>query len=98
MKKALRIIFLYILTTSLLYMFAVSYSNSYNRINAEKISPAGIIINDGKATVNVLHDEFTVDFRFLKPESKFYYILYFISSDGFRLAEGILIHAVRRIV
>ncbi len=98
MKKALRIIFLYILTTSLLYMFALCYSNSYNRINAEKIIPAEIVINNGTATVSVLHDEFTVNFRFLEPESRFYYVLYFISPESFRLAEGILIHTVRRII
>lgn len=78
-------------------MFAVSYSNTYNRLNYEKISPAGIVINDGKATVNVLHDEFTVDFRFLNSESKFYYVLYFLSPDSFHFPEKILIKAVGRI-
>ena len=97
MKKALRIIFLYILTTSLLYMFAVSYSNTYNRLNYKKISPAGIVINDGKATVSILHDEFTVNFEFLESESRFYYVLYFLSPDSFHLAEKILIKAVERI-
>lgn len=97
MKKVLKAIFLYFLVTSFLYMFAVSYSNSYNRINSKKISPAVIVINDGKATVNILHDEFTVDFRFLEPESRFYYFLYFLSPDIFHSAERILIESIGRI-
>ena len=97
MKKVLKAIFLYFLATSFLYMFAVSYSNSYNRINSKKISPAVIVINGGNATVNILHDEFTVDFRFLEPESRFYYFLYFLSPDSFHSAERILIESIGRI-
>lgn len=98
MKKVIRIVFLYILATSLLYMFAVSYSNTYNRINNEKIAPAGIVINGGEVTVSVLHDKITIDFGFAEPESRFYYVLYFLSPDSLRNAERILIEAVEIII
>ncbi len=79
-------------------MFAVSYSNSYNRINYEKISPAGIVINGGEVTLSVLHDDVTIDFSFAEPESRFYYALYFLSPDSLHYAEGMLIKAVRSVV
>jgi len=98
MKKVIRLLFLYILGTSLLWMFSVAYSNSYNRLNYEKIAPAGIVINDGKVTVSVLHDEVTVDFGFLSSDSRFYYVLRFLSPDSVYLAEKVLIKAVGSIV
>lgn len=79
-------------------MFALSYSNSYNRLNYEKISPAGIIINKGEVTVSVLHDEVTFDFGFTNPESKFYYLLYFFSSDSMHIPEKILIEIIGSLV
>lgn len=93
-RVILKAVFMYILVTSLLWIFLVSYSNSYNRINAKKISPASITINNNELTINILHDEFKANFDFILPDSKFYYILYFISSDSMRFAENLLIKGI----
>lgn len=94
MRKIIRAVFLYLLITSLIWIFAISYSNSYNRIHFEKINPASVIINGSEVKITVLHEDFNINFEFAEPESRFYYILYSVSPDSLRFAESLLIEAV----
>ena len=93
-RKISGTVFLYLLTTSLLWAFLVSYSNSYNRMNEEQITPANINISKNEITVNILHSEFTTDTELFSPESNLYYFSYLLSSDSLRISQAMLIKAV----
>lgn len=97
-RKITALIFIYLLLTTLLWAFSVSYSNSYNRMNEKKITPAGITIKNEKFTVNMLHSEFSVDIKLAAPESRLYYFSYFLSSDSMRVSQAVLINTVKGIV
>lgn len=84
-KKAVSRIFIYLLLTAGAYMFLVSCSNSYNRMSAEKITPASIVITGNKASVSVLDSSLTFRTEIFSPESRLYFAAYLLSSDDFRI-------------
>lgn len=84
-KKAVSRIFIYILLTAGTYMFLVSCCNSYNRMSAEKITPASIVITGNKASVTVLESSLTFRTEIFSPESKAYFSAYLVSPDDVRI-------------
>ncbi|MCM1507107.1 MAG: hypothetical protein NC177_08240 [Ruminococcus flavefaciens] len=83
-RKAVRLIFIYLLLTAGAYMFLESCSNSYNRISDEKITPASIVIDGNKASVSVLENKVSFSTEIFSPESRFYFTAYLISPDDVR--------------
>lgn len=75
-KRKLKFMFIYILAATGIWMFLCCCSNSYNHISEDKISPAGIIITENSANINILHSEYKLKTDVFKPESRIYYILY----------------------
>ncbi|MBE6862277.1 MAG: hypothetical protein E7497_05200 [Ruminococcus sp.] len=88
-KTFVRAVFVYLLLTTGLWMFLNSYSNSYNRLSVEKLSPASLIISEDKAQLKILNQEFTFGTDALLPESKLYYVLYVISPDEVHFVSDI---------
>ena len=84
-KTAVRAIFLYMLLTFGLWMFLNSYTNSYNRLSGEKISPAGLDLCGDMAYFEVLEHEINVDLSIMAPESRLYCGAYLLSPDELRL-------------
>lgn len=84
-KKAVRMIFAYLLLTAGSYMFLKSCCNSYNRLSAERITPASLVINGETASVSVLEHEFSFSTSIISPESKIYYTAYLLAPDDVRL-------------
>lgn len=83
-KSAVRAGFAYLLLTTGLWMFIMSYSNSYNRLSAEKIAPASITLTEGSAEMSVLEHSFLLDLSGFLPESKLYCGLYILAPDELR--------------
>lgn len=84
-KNAVKAVFIYILLTAGLWIFNMSYSNSYNKLTTEKISPASLNLNDETAEMSILKRTFTFDIAGIMPESKLYYVLYLLAPDEMRL-------------
>ncbi len=84
-KKAVRMIFAYLLLTVGSYMFLKSCCNSYNHLSSERITPASLVINGKTASVSVLEHEFSFSTGIISPESKVYYTAYLLASDDVRL-------------
>lgn len=77
--------FIYLLLTTGLWMFLTSYSNSHNRLSAEKVSPMSLDINGDKARLTVLKFDFSFSVSGIMPESRLYYVMYMTSPDELRL-------------
>jgi len=86
-KSSVRVIILYLILTTGLWMFLMSYSNSYNKLTTEKISPASIVVNKEKVEMTILEKKYEFDIDGIMPESKLYYGLYLAAPDELRLAE-----------
>lgn len=95
-KAVVRVIFIYLLLTTGIWMFLMSYSNSYNRLSTEKISPASLNLNEETAEMKILEHTFTMDITKILPESKLYYILYLLAPDELRFMS-VLISLTNRI-
>lgn len=83
--KAVRAVFVYILFAVGSYMFLRSCSNSYNRLTAEKIAPASLIINGNTASVSILEHRADFSMGIISPESRIYYGAYLAVPDDVRL-------------
>ena len=80
-----RTVFSYILITTGIYMFLLSYSNSYNRLTTEKIAPASLNITGSGAELKIIGHKLTFGIDKLMPDSKIYYVLYILTPDELRL-------------
>lgn len=89
-KTAVTAIFAYLLLTTGLWMFIMSYSNSYNKLSTEKITPASITLTEGSAEMSVLEHSFLLDLACFLPESKLYCGLYIIAPDEFRAGSSLV--------
>lgn len=89
-KTAVKVIFLYLLVTTGLWMFLLAYSNSYNRLTTEKISPASLDLSEKRAEMSILDYSCSFDITKLLPESKFYYVLYMTVPDEVRLMSAVM--------
>lgn len=84
-KMAVRAIFVYIILTVGLQMFLYAYTNSYNRLTDEKITPASLIINDDSAEFKIMNKSYSFSFDKLSSENKAYFIAYLFTPDELRL-------------
>lgn len=89
-KSAVRAGFTYLLLTAGLWMFIMSYSNSYNRLSAEKITPASITLTEGSAEMSVLDRSFLLDLSGFLPESKLYSALYLLVPDEVKMIASLI--------
>lgn len=72
---------IYIVLTVGIWMFLYSYTNSYNRLTDEKISPASLIVNDDYAELKILDKSCNISLDAVAPESKLYFAAYLFSPD-----------------
>lgn len=92
-RKAVRMIFVYLLLTAGVYMFLESCCNSYNRMTEEKITPASIVISGKKASVSVLENSLSFSTEIFSPESSLYFTAYLVSPDDVRSMAYLLTFA-----
>lgn len=84
------ILFTYLLLTTGLWMFLNAYTNSYNKLTTEKISPASITLNSDSAEMKILNSSVIFNISKLLPQSRGYYILYLISPDELRFLTSLI--------
>lgn len=89
-KSAVRAAFAYLLLTTGLWMFINSYSNSYNKLTAEKIAPASITVSEASAEMTVLENSVLLDLSLFMPESKLYCGLYILAADELRMLTALI--------
>ncbi len=89
-KSAVKAGFVYILLTTGLWMFIMSYSNSYNKLSAEKITPASITLTESIAEMTVLENSLTLDLSGFLPKSKLYSVLYLIVPDEVKMIASLI--------
>lgn len=89
-NTALKAVFLYLLLSGGSWMFINSYANSYNRLSGDDIRPAGVIISDGQASVELLDHSTEFSISGIAPESKLYCGTYLISPDELRAAAYVI--------
>lgn len=80
-KKAVRMIFVYIILTVGVQMFMYSYTNSYNRLNDKKIKPANLIVSENNAELHILDKTYNFNLNKISPENKFFFWIYLITPD-----------------
>ncbi len=76
-----RVSLIYIVLTVGIWMFLYSYTNSYNRLTDEKISPASLIVNDDYAEFKILNKSCNINLDIISPESRLYFAVYLFSPD-----------------
>lgn len=89
-KSAVRAGFAYLLLTTGLWMFIMSYSNSYNRLSTEKITPASITLTEDSAEMSVLEYSVWLDLSVFLPDSKLYGALYMLSPDEIKIISPLI--------
>ncbi|MDE5936991.1 MAG: hypothetical protein K2G83_06275 [Ruminococcus sp.] len=72
---------IYVVLTVGIWMFLYSYTNSYNRLTDEKISPASLIVNDDYAEIKILNKSCNISLDIVSPESRLYFAAYLFSPD-----------------
>lgn len=72
---------IYVVLTVGIWMFLYSYTNSYNRLTDEKISPASLIVNDDCAEFKILNKSCNISLDIVSPESRLYFAAYLFSPD-----------------
>lgn len=80
----------YIVLTVGIWMFLYSYSNSYNRLTEDKITPASFVITENKADLKILSQSYELSLERISPENRSYLILYLLTPDELR-AELVLL-------
>ncbi len=88
-KTAFTAVFLYLLLTGGLWMFLASYTNSHNRLSAEKITSAELVIGGDKSRLTVAGKKITFGTEIFSPESRLYYVLYLLSPDEIRYISDV---------
>lgn len=83
-KTAVRAIFVYIVLTVGLQMFLYAYTNSYNRLTDEKITPASLNIDKDSAELKILNRSYNFSFDKISPENKAYFVAYIFTPDELR--------------
>lgn len=87
-KPVVMLIFSYLLLTTGLWMFLTVYSNSYNKISPEHISPVSVTISGETVDLNVIGFGLESSIEGLMPDSKLYFIMYTVSPDELRALVG----------
>ena len=89
-KAAASAVFLYLLFAGGSWMFIYSFTNSFNRLTEDKITPASLIVSNGNARVQVLNRSADISLRPFRPDSRLYYGAYIFSSDEIRSAAYLI--------
>ena len=89
-NSALRAVFLYLLLSGGSWMFINSYANSYNKLSSREIRPAGAVIKDGRASMELLDHNAEFSISGIGSESKAYCVAYLLSADELRVAAYVI--------
>lgn len=89
-KTTVRCIIVYIVLNVGLLMFLYAYTNSYNKMNSEKIVPAMLTVSGEKANLEIIGEKTELDLEFFQPESKLFLVLYLISDIELRAETAVL--------
>ena len=83
-RPAVILIFSYLLMTTGMFMFLLVYSNSYNKLSSEHISPASVTVTGSSINLSVAGIDIESDISAFMPDSRLYYIMYLVSPDKLR--------------
>lgn len=83
-KTAVSIVLLYVILTSGLRMFLISYANSYNKLNEDPIVPAKLTVSSTITKLDIL--EQSINIKNIKSDSKLYFVAYLLTPDELRAA------------
>ena len=89
-KTALKAVFFYLLLSGGSWMFINSYANSFNQISARRIVPAGLVLKEESASVELLGHSGNFSLSWIYPESRAYCGAYLLSPDEIRAAAYII--------
>lgn len=83
-KTAVSIVLLYVILTSGLRMFLISYANSYNKLSEDPIVPAKLTVSSTITKLDIL--EQSINIKNIKSDSKLYFVAYLLTPDELRAA------------
>ena len=86
----LRAVFMYLLLSGGSWMFIYSYANSCNHMRGEYMVPAQMVVEDERATVDILGHSAKFSISDIAPHSKLYCGAYLLSPDDLRLAAYVV--------
>lgn len=89
-KTVLRAVFMYLLLSGGSWMFIYSYANSCNHMRGEYMVPAQMVVDDERATVDILGHSAEFSISDIAPHSKLYCGAYLLSPDDLRLAAYVV--------
>ncbi|MGB4093931.1 MAG: hypothetical protein WBK46_18635 [Ruminococcus flavefaciens] len=89
-KAALAAAIVYMLLAGGSWMFINSYANSFNRLSNEKIVPAVLTIERGRASAEVLGKTLDIDISGINKSSKSWFAAYLAASDEIRSAAYLI--------
>ena len=89
-KTALKAVFLYLLLSGGSWMFINAYANSFNQISEKRIVPAGLVLKEERAFVELLGHNGNFSLSWIYPESRGYCGAYLLSPDELRAAAYII--------
>ena len=89
-KTVLRAVFMYLLLSGGSWMFIYSYANSCNHMRGEYMVPAQMVVEDERATVDILGHSAEFSISDIAPHSKLYCGASLLSPDDFRLAAYVV--------
>ncbi|MBR1429872.1 hypothetical protein [Ruminococcus sp.] len=89
-KTVLRAAFMYLLLSGGSWMFIYSYANSCNHMRGEYMVPAQMVVEDERATVDILGHSAEFSISDIAPHSKLYCGAYLLSPDDLRLAAYVV--------
>lgn len=75
---------IYLVLTVGIWMFIYSYTNSHNRITAEKITPAAFSVDEDEWEIRLMGRKFRFEPEIFDSDSKFYFISYIFAPVELR--------------
>ena len=89
-KAAAGAVLMYLLLVGGSWMFINSYANSFNRLSSEKIVPASLTIESGRASAEVLGKTLDISINGMDKSSKGWFTAYLAASDEIRGAAYLI--------
>lgn len=77
-KNMVRWVLMYLILTIGMWMFLYSYSNSYNKMNDEKIPAAAVTVDQEGASVQLIGRSFRLETDMFSAESDLYFVAYML--------------------
>ena len=84
-KPVVTAIMMYVLVTTGISMFLNFYSNSYNRLSAEKIPPAGLVTDGERADIQILGYRFSFSVKPAEDSNKMWLVAYLLMPDELKI-------------